>query len=296
MGVSRVLIVGGSGLLGQYLFREALLRHHETVVTHRGESSRGSPETRIPLELADPTAIARAVTAAKPDVVLNAAALTDVDGCEKRPTQAGRINAAAVGDLARAAARVGADFVHASTDYVFDGSGPAGEETPPNPLSVYGRTKLEGEHLALESHPDALVLRLSAVFGWNRLSGRSNSVTWILTRLESGLDVPLFQDQRITPTYAETAAAAAFDLWEQKRSGLYHVACKDCLSRVEMGREVAEVFGQSVARLRAIPMASVSLLAPRPRAPCLIVRKIEETLKRAMPSLRECLEDMKATR
>ncbi len=291
-----MLVVGGSGLLGQYLIRESLQRRYETVMTYRGEASRTSAETRFPLDLADPTAIAKVVSAAKADLVVNAAALTDVDGCEKHPAKAARINATAVGELAAAAERAGSAFVHASTDYVFDGTGPAGEETPPAPLSVYGMTKLEGEHRALASHPEALVLRLSAVFGWNRLSGRSNSVTWILGRLESGLDVPLFQDQRITPTYAKTAAGAVFDLWERRRSGLYHIACKDCLSRMEMGRAVAEVFGQPATRLKPIPMASASLLAPRPRNACLVVRKVEETLKRPMPGFSACLEDMKATR
>ncbi len=296
MGVSRVLVMGGTGLLGQYVVREALARHHDVLATVRGDAARPSLGTRIPLDLADSHAIAQVVANAKPDLVVNAAAITDVDRCEKRPKDAQRINATAVGELAHAAAKAGAGFVHASTDYVFDGSGPAAEETPPRPLSVYGRTKLEGEHLALSSHPEALVLRLSAVFGWNRISERSNSVTWILTRLDSGLDVPLFQDQRITPTYARTAAEAAFDLWERKRSGLYHVACKDCLTRVEMGRAVAEVFGHPAARLKPIRMASVSLLAPRPTAPCLVVRKVEETLKRPMPTFRECLDDMRGTR
>ncbi len=294
--VSRVLVVGGTGLFGQYVVGEARSRGHDTVATVRGETSRPPAETRIALDLADSGAIARVVANAEPDLVVNAAAMTDVDGCEKRPADAARINAVAVGELARAAAQVGARFVHASTDYVFDGSGPGGEETPPHPLSVYGRTKLEGEHRALAAHPDALVLRLSAVFGWNRFSERSNSVTWILTRLESGLDVPLFKDQRITPTYARTAVEVALDLWERKKSGLYHVACKDCLSRLDMGRAVAEVFAHPPARLKPVPMASVSLLAPRPRSPCLIVRKVEETLKRPMPSFRDCLEDMKATR
>lgn len=296
MHVPRVLVVGGTGLLGQYVVREALKRGHETVATVRDEASRPTAEARVPLNLLDSRAIPQLVAAAKPDLVVNAAAMTDVDGCERRPRDAARINAASVGELASAASKAGAGFVHASTDYVFDGSAPSGEETPPKPLSVYGRTKLEGEHRALSAHPDALVLRLSAVFGWNRLAEKSNAVTWILTRLEAGLDVPLFHDQRITPTYARTAAEAAFDLWERRRSGLYHVACRDCLSRVDMGKAIAEVFGHPAARLKPVAMASVPLLAARPKTPCLIVRKIEETLKRSMPTFRECLEDMKATR
>ncbi len=87
-----------------------------------------------------------------------------------------------------------------------------------------------------------------------------------------------------------------FDLWERGGKGLFHVACRDCLSRVEMGHAIAEVFGIPDPRIVPAPMASVALKARRPAAPCLIVRKVEETLKRDMPGFRACLEDMRATR
>jgi dTDP-4-dehydrorhamnose reductase len=231
-----------------------------------------------------------------PSLVVNAAAMTDVDGCEKDPDEANRVNSAAAGHLAEAAKGVGAGFVHPSTDYVFDGRDSATEETTPRPINVYGHTKLMGERLVLRAHPTALVLRLSAVFGWNRLARKTNSVTWILEKLETGKEVPLFADQKITPTYAKTAAAAAFDLWTEKSSGIFHVASKDCASRVEMGSAIADVFRIHDPIIEPIPLASVRLEAKRPLAPCLVVAKVEQTLKRHMPTFRDCLEDMKATR
>ncbi len=293
--MTRILVVGGTGLLGQYLREEALSRRHEILWTQRSESSPTQGRS-IELDLTNLDTFAQVVREAAPDVVLNAAAMTDVDGCEREPDLAKTVNAAAPARLAEAAREEHATFVHFSTDYVFDGTGPATESTEPNPLGLYGRTKLEGERRVLAVNPKALVLRLSAVFGWNRMSAKTNAVTWILAKLEPGHEVSLFQDQTLTPTYAKTAAEAAFDLWSQQAFGIFHVACRDRLSRVEMGRAVADVFQFRNARLKPISMSSVPLLAKRPFAPCLVVDKVEETLKRDMPRFRDCLEHMKATR
>lgn len=244
----------------------------------------------------DREALVSVVESVEPDLIVNATAMTDVDGCEDRPEEARVVNALGPGRLAEAAKDADAGFVHISTDYVFDGTGPATETTEPRPLNAYGRTKLDGERLVLSGHPNALILRLSAVFGWNRLSKKPNAVTWILQKLESDLEAPLFVDQRITPTYAKTAATTAFDLVQVSANGIFHVACRDCLSRFEMGQAIAEVFGIPHARLGSVSITSGDLKAPRPRAPCLVVRKVEETLKRDMPGFRACLEDMRSTR
>ena len=293
----RVLVAGATGLLGQYLCHEGLRRKYEVIATHR--SGHAPDQWRIAwrrLDVKDSAAVKEWVHSVKPDLVVNAAAMTDVDGCERDPDEAKHVNEIAAGHLASASKEVGAAFVHASTDYVFDGTGPATEETEPDPLNAYGETKLFGERAVQRAHPRALILRLSAVFGWNRLSAKTNAVTWILQKLEAGKELPLFHDQRVTPTYARTAAEVAYDLWGRETAGVFHVACKDCVSRVEMGRAIADVFQVQNGKLTPISIASVGLRAKRPRAPCLAVRKIEETLMRPMPTFRACLEDMRATR
>ncbi len=294
--VARVLVVGGTGLLGQYLCEEARRRGHEVAATYRGTTPPSTGIAWRSLDLRRSESIAPLLRELRPEILLNAAALTDVDGCEERTEEAEAINAVAPGAMAETAESLGVPFVHVSTDYVFDGRGPATEETEPRPLGAYGRTKHEGERRVLRADPRALLLRLSAGFGWNRLSSKSNSVTWILNRLEAGQEAPLFEDQRVTPTFAKTAAEAAFDLMAQGASGIFHVACRECLSRVEMGKAVAEAFGISGARITPITTASLRLRAPRPPAPCLVVGKVEETLKRPMPSFRACLDDMRRTR
>ena len=294
--MARVLIVGGAGLLGQYACEEAHRRGLEILATTRGSPAPRPGVSWRPLDLRDLDAVRAAVRDVSPDVVLNAAALTDVDGCEDQPDEARAVNALAPEGLAVACREAGARFVHVSTDYVFDGTGPADEAAEPKPLGAYGRTKLEGERLVLAADPSALVLRMSGVFGWNRASAKTNSVTWILKMVEAGQEVRLFRDQRITPTYAKTGAQAAFDLADARARGVFHVASRDCVSRLEMGEAVVEAFGIPGARLVPVVMGSVALKAPRPPAPCLVVKKVEETLKRPMPGFRACLEDMRQTR
>ena len=295
--MARVLDVGGTGLLGQYIGQEALRRGHHVIATHRGRHA--PDDERIEwhrLDIRDSDAVSALVRSVQPNLVLNAAAMTDVDRCEADPDQAKYVNETAAGHLASLSNEVGAAFVHFSTDYVFDGARPATEDTEPHPLNAYGETKLFGERVVRKAHAEPIILRLSSVFGWNRLSSKTNAVTWILQKLEAGQEVPLFFDQKVTPTYAKTAAEVAFDLWDQHASGVFHVSCPDCASRVELGRAVADVFQISSPRLHPISVGSVALRAKRPLAPCLVVRKVEETLKRPMPTFRACLEDMKATR
>lgn len=292
----RVLIVGGLGLLGQYACEEAHRRGYEIVATTRGPAPPRPGVSWRELDLRDRDAVREVVREAAANVVVNAAALTDVDGCEDRPEEAQAVNALAPEAIARACKVGGSRFVHVSTDYVFDGTGPATETTEPNPLGAYGRTKLDGERRVAQEDPSALILRMSGVFGWNRVSAKTNSVTWILKMVEAGQEVRLFRDQKITPTYARTGAGAAFDLAELKARGVFHVASRDCLSRLEMGEAVVEAFGIPGAKLVPVSISSIALKAPRPPAPCLVVTKVEETLKKPMPGFRAGLEDMRNTR
>ena len=294
--MTRVLVVGGTGLLGQYASEEARKRGHEVVATTRGSMPSRPGVSWRELDLRSADAIRGAVREAAPDLVFNAAALTDVDGCEDVPDEAHAVNAVAPELLARSCKAAGVPLIHVSTDYVFDGTGPATETTEPHPLGAYGRTKLDGERRVLAADPSALVLRMSGVFGWNRVSPKTNSVTWILKMVEAGQEVRLFRDQCISPTYAKTGARAAFDLAELKAHGIFHVASRDCLSRFEMGEAVVEAFGIPGAKLVPVAMGSIALKAPRPPAPCLVVKKVEETLKRPMPGFRAGLEDMRETR
>lgn len=176
---------------------------------------------RSALELADAAAIRARVRDVRPDVIVNAAAYTAVDRAESEPDRAAAINGAAAGVLAEEAKRVGALLVHYSTDYVFDGTkaAPYTEDDAPNPLSVYGRTKLEGERAVQASGCRHLILRTSWVY-----AGRGHN--FLLTMLRLGAERPelkVVDDQRGAPTWARDIAAATVRLLAAPPNGLFHL-------------------------------------------------------------------------
>ncbi|MFQ6013519.1 MAG: SDR family oxidoreductase [Thermoplasmata archaeon] len=292
--MTRVLVLGASGLLGQYVVGEALARGHEVWGSYLTTPPKRRSVHPVPTDLTESSSLERAFAKARPDATILCAALTAVDRCEEHPKEARRVNAEGPVQVARLCRERDVRLVHISTDYVFDGNaGPYDEEAVPNPLSQYGTSKREGEVRVLETLPEALVLRLCAVYGWNRLREKANSVTWILGRLRAGREVPLFTDQRVSPTYAHEAASAILDLAPGSESGYLHLAPPDCVTRLELGAAVADVFDLPEDLLRPSTVAEARLPAPRPRHSCLISARAGKVLKRPPRPLREALAHMR---
>ncbi len=290
--VTDVLVIGASGLVGQHLLLAAKARGFAAV----GTSTTDTFPDLEPLDLADANAIPGVLDHFRPSIVLLAAAMTTVDGCERDPAAAQRINADAPGILTKECAARDMRLVYYSTDYVFEGS-VAGvpENAPSQPLSVYGRTKRDGEKNVLAALQQALVIRTCANFGWNRISQKDNSVTWILNKMRRAETVPLFTDQWVSPSYAVDVARATLALLDRKASGIFHVATRSCLTRLEMGQAVADVFGLPSDLLEPSRMADARFIANRPAKSCLAVDKVERTLNTRMRTFRDSLEDMRET-
>jgi dTDP-4-dehydrorhamnose reductase len=286
-----VLVIGGSGLLGQHLVGEGKARGVAVQATYSGDAISGG----IRMDLADLVATIKTLRRLRPKVVLVAGAMTDVDGCETNREYAEVVNAEAPGEIAKTCASLGARLVHFSTDYVFDGSAkaPYSEKTTPKPINVYGRTKLAGERNVLAALPSALILRTSGNFGWNRMRKKANAVTWILEKLRRSEPVPLFTDQWISPSYVPEVARIAFDLLDREAQGVFHVVSRDCLNRLEVGQAVCHVFGLPEALLKPIRLTDLQLRAPRPRRTCLATAKVERFFDMRVPTLAESLVRMR---
>jgi dTDP-4-dehydrorhamnose reductase len=271
-----VLVIGGSGLLGQHLVGEGKARGIPIQATYSSDAIPSGSR----MDLTDLVATIKALRRLRPKVVFLAAAMTDVDGCEGNREYATAVNAEAPGEIAKACGSLGIRLVHFSTDYVFDGTSgrPFGEGATPKPLNVYGRTKLEGERKVMTALPSALILRTSANFGWNRLRKKTNAVTWILERVRRNEAVPLFTDQWISPSYVPEVARIAFDLLNREAQGIFHVASKNCLSRLEIGQAVCHAFKLSEVLLKPIHLSDLKLKAPRPTRTCLATSKVERFL------------------
>lgn len=209
----RVFVAGSEGQLGSALVR--LLK--DRVAWSGGREA---------LDVRDAEAVADAVRAARPDVVINATAYNKVDAAETETALALAVNAGGPRHLARAAREAGALMVHVSTDYVFDGTkgAPYEEEDPPHPLSAYGVSKLAGEMMVAASGAPFLIVRTSAVFASGGSRGKGGSfVERILARGRAGEPLRVVDDQVLSPTYAPDLAAAIVALVEAGARGLFHV-------------------------------------------------------------------------
>ena len=209
------------------------------------------------LDIGDRHAVFAAVERVWPSWIINAAAFNDVDGAEREAEQAFKVNASGPGYLADAAARVGAGIVHISTDYVFDGrkGAPYRESDRPDPLSVYGRSKYEGELQVLGSEASACVLRTAWLYGtWGK-----NFVKAILAAAEGGGPLKVVADQVGSPTWTRHLANAIGQLIRTPARGLFHVANGGACSRFEFARAIV------AGRVEVLPITSAEAARPAPR-------------------------------
>ena len=246
----RILVTGAAGQLGRELVDVLSEPHREVVGT-----------TSSSMDLADRDAVVGTITALQPDVVVAAAAWTDVDGCESDPARAFRVNALGTRHVAEGARRVGAHVVLVSTDYVFDGTldRPYLEWDEPNPQSVYGRSKRAAE---LEVDPGWAVVRTSWVFGRHG----SNIVKTILRLASASPDGELrfVDDQRGCPTAADDLAVVIARLAVGRFPGTFHVTNGGATTWFELARTVLALAGHDPARVVPVSTAELARPAPRP--------------------------------
>ncbi len=244
--------------------------------------------TRAQCDVTDPAALAAAVDASRPELVVNCAAHTRVDQCESETELAMRINGEAPGLIAAAGARVGARLIHLSTDYVFDGraSAPYREDHPTGPRSVYGATKLEGER-RLAGVADALIVRTSWVFG----HGGPNFVDTMRGRMEAGAGpLRVVDDQTGGPTWAPFLARALADLGESGCTGIVHYQNREAVTWFAFAREIARQLGSRIEILPATS-AEVPRPAPRPAWSVLDVSRFESLAGRSVEDWRAGLAE-----
>lgn len=294
--VSKIAIIGGSGLLGQYLVADASVRGHEVVSTyHGGKACPGAKA--VSLDMTDLKSVEDFFSKEAPDRVLLPAAMTDVDECERKPQLAFSINVEGTMNVAESCRQSGVPLLFVSTDYVFNGfkGSKYYEFETPDPLSIYSRTKLEGERLVADSSKQNAVCRVAVLYGWNRLSSKDNFASWVIRTMRAGKAINLFEDQFVTATYAPHCAKVLNEISERGLKGLFHTSGPDCHSRYQMGKIIAEVFELDQSLMRPSILANANFLAKRAEYSCLSVDNIEAQLDMPMMSFRTGIEDMKAT-
>ena len=220
--LEKLLVIGASGLLGSKIMVQARGRY-DAIGTYNPEVDGADLWRLESLDIGSKDEVEKLFAEVAPNVVILTAAMTNVDACEKQPVVANRVNASGPALVARACKSSGARLVHVSTDYVFDGTKKRKyvETDHPRPISVYGSSKLAGEKSVLSALPTAAIARTAVLYGWNPIEGKENFVTWSLKKLRAGERVTMFQDQHISPTFADDLAGALLDLAGTDASGVY---------------------------------------------------------------------------
>jgi dTDP-4-dehydrorhamnose reductase len=247
----KVLVTGAAGMLGRDLMLAAGNAGHDVV---------GYGHTE--LDVTDAAAVDRKLDLERPDVVVNSAAWTDVDGAETAEQDAFAVNGTGAGNVAAAAAKAGASVVYISTDYVFDGAKgePYVESDQPAPLSAYGRTKLAGEEATAAANKRHYLVRSAGLFG----VGGTNFVDTMLRIAETQNEVLVVRDQIGSPTYTWHLAYGIVRLIEGLEYGIHHMAAAGQCSWYEFAREI---FEQAKVECKVLSVSTAEFGRPAARPP-----------------------------
>lgn len=281
--MERILITGASGLLGLTLALAAS-EDYSVFGTVRRDILRTNTFEKLIVDLLDPGVIPAMLARAKPDTLIHCAALTNLEQCQANPGLAQRLNAEVPALLAAEARRRGVRFVHISTDAVFDGRrGSYTEADEPNPLSVYGHTKLAGERAVAEAYPEALIARVN-FYGWS-LTGTRSLAEFFYNNLVSGQRINGFTDVQFCPMLVNRLAEVLLQMLKADLHGLYHVVGSQALSKYEFGVALARQFSLDESLIASASVQHADLKAPRSPNLSLQTGKLTKALGYSMPDV-----------
>lgn len=278
----KILITGAFGQLGTVLSQN--LRFNYDVI----RTGRTVPKNQIghTLDIRDKILVKSLLDVLNPDLIINLAAMTSVDGCELNPRLAREINIAGIQHLCDA---FDGKIIHLSTDYVFNGeNGPYSETSPVSPINVYGETKLASERILLHENPNHLVLRCNVIYGYDNLT-QASFLNWVVNSLKDGQIIRVVDDQINNPTWTESIADIISLCIQQKISGIYHWGDGNLLSRYDFALKIAEKFELDQKLIHPISTKELNQPAARPLMSGLKSNKLIGLLKVVQPTIDNCL-------
>jgi dTDP-4-dehydrorhamnose reductase len=266
--MKKILITGSNGLLGQKLI-DLYLKNNDVklIATARG-INRYPTDDGYEYAIMDITSfeqVQEVIKKYKPHCIINTAAMTNVDQCEEDMVGAENLNINAVSHLIDAANQVDAHFIQLSTDFIFDGkAGPYKEDDEPNPLSFYGKTKLEAEKIIRTKSNKWSIIRTILVYGIVHDMSRSNIVLWAKNALEKGQPLKIVDDQFRSPTLAEDLAIGCQLVEQKEAEGIYNISGKDQMSIVSLVERVADYFQLDKSSIERVSSSTLNQPAKRP--------------------------------
>ena len=283
MGMKKILVTGSNGLLGQKLVH-LILDHsnHILLATSKGENrlkSRSDFDYRS-LDITDKNRVDSIVSEFKPDVLINSAAMTNVDACESFHEDCIALNVDGVKNLVAACENHNTHLIHVSTDFVFDGkAGPYSENDQANPLSFYGQSKYDSELIVSNSSLSKWsIARTIIIYGIVENMSKSNVVLWAKSALESGSELKIVDDQFRSPTYADDLAKGCLLIAEKEKNGIYHLSGKESMSILELVYKVADFYGLDKSTISPVKSESLNQAAKRPPVTGFVLDKANKEL------------------
>jgi dTDP-4-dehydrorhamnose reductase len=287
--MTRILLTGASGLLGLNLALAVDGKKNQVYGVANTIPMRWVDFKSIQAEFTEDGVLDRLLDEYTPEVIIHCAAIANVDDCEAKPELAKKINAELPGQIARAAADRKIKMVQISTDAVFDGQqGNYTETDQPNPLSVYARTKWEGEQEVLEANPNALVARVN-FYGWS-VTGKRSLAEWFVNNLSEGHQVKGFTDILFCPMMVLDLVETMMESVEKDLCGLYHMVGPETMSKYDFGRAIAHKFGFDPELVQAASVLDGGLKAARSPNLTLNTSKLAAALGHDLPAFESGLQ------
>lgn len=288
----RLLATGASGLLGSKLCELAIKKNYEVYSAY----SQHKPLYGVPIQVdvSNRGVVEKIFEKVNPEVVVHAAALTNVDKCESKKELAWRINVQGTENIAASCKKHRAFLVYISTDYVFDGEkGMYKEDDKPAPINYYGLTKLKGEESVENLTDQHCIARSSVIYGSIPATGKVNFALWLLERLERKESVKIVTDQWNSPTLNTNLANMLLEVLERKLNGIFHLAGATRLNRYEFAKFLAENFNFDTNLISPASSKEIPWTAKRPRDSSLDVNRACQALKNKPLKILAALKKMK---
>ena len=283
----RILITGAFGQLGHAL-QSVLSKksNYELICTGR-KIKKG--QEGIPLDIRNQVALKEIINTTAPDILINLAAMTNVDACELNPKLAGEINVAGLQHICDS---FKGKIIHLSTDYVFDGtSGPYKEDDPLNPISIYGKTKLASEHILLEKDIKNLVIRGNVLYDYSPHTSAS-FLNWVVSSLKGNQEIKVVEDQFNNPTWTRSMSDIIELSIENDLEGIIHWGDSVHISRFEFAKLIAKKFSLNESLIKPVLTSELNQPARRPLQSGLSTEKLVNMLDIIPPSIDDCLDEI----
>jgi dTDP-4-dehydrorhamnose reductase len=278
----KLLIIGASGILGSRLFNDAIKKKWDAMGTYCSHECAGMSY----LDVMDKNSMEKTFNLFRPEVVVMAGGITDVDLCTLKPEFARDVNIKGTSNLVKKIKEYNSKLVYVSTDYVFDGeNGPYKEDDKPNPINNYGRTKLEAENIVKTKLKDHLIVRTCQLYGMAEqgFAPNKNFTIKIIHSMRIGKNVYAADDFYSTPTYSGSLSEIIIKLIEKTALGIYHGAGAEFINRYDYVSKIADIFNLDKNLIQKVRLEDLKLNAKRPKKGGLRVDKVIEE-KIAKPS------------